>query len=435
MDLENTEEKDKKVEYNTVDESLVQELEEKFDLLFPSEKKTKEAEMFENQDNIYHLLGYDKCGIQIGEHLYVPNIKRGSKNVFLAGQYGSGKSTSFTIPNILNDLGSYIVLDQDGEIYNKTKETLKERGYKVVKLSDGVSFLSLLKTEDDVDYMCRDLLNAYPKFEIHPNYDRELALFKAVVYFSIAVYDKVEEQFNNMITMLTYNQEMITNMFKLLPESHPASQQFALVKNLPVNTFEIVKGNVTAGLGKFIGEEVVKVLDNNVINYEEFYGDTRIAFFIDYDLNENNTYYARTILDFFVHVLTRKVETNKTHNTYFILDGLDRIPVLNSLAEAMVVAKNRRNFFSVLVTSIEVFQLTYKREDNFIFDSCDTKIYYQSKLDDNNRFFSDLFDGMYLSDFKNIKLDENEMIIFENGLKPIRWKKTYYFNNPEWFGI
>jgi type IV secretory pathway TraG/TraD family ATPase VirD4 len=42
---------------------------------------------------------------------------------------------------------------------------------------------------------------------------------------------------------------------------------------------------------------------------------------------------------------------------------------------------------------------------------------------------------MYLSDFKNIKLDENEMIIFENGLKPIRWKKTYYFNNPEWFGI
>ena len=138
-------------------EQLQNELTDKFDELFPRAGEKKD--LFENKDNIYHILGYDKCGIQIGEHLYVPNIKRGSKNVLLAGQYGSGKTTSFVIPNLLNDLGSYIVLDQDGDIYNKTKNTLHERGYKVVKLSDGVSFLSLIKTEDDVDFICKDLLN------------------------------------------------------------------------------------------------------------------------------------------------------------------------------------------------------------------------------------------------------------------------------------
>lgn len=414
-------------------EELQNDLTDKFDELFPRAGEKKD--LFENKDNIYHILGYDKCGIQIGEHLYVPNIKRGSKNVLLAGQYGSGKSTSFVIPNLLNDLGSYIVLDQDGDIYNKTKNTLRERGYRVVKLSDGVSFLSLIKTEDDVDFICRDLLNIVPNYDSFYNPDQELVLFKSVVYFSISVYDKIEDQLNNMITMLTYPQESLIEAFKLLPETHPAYQQFALIKNLPNGTFENIKGNVSAKLGKIIDEEVISIIDNNVIDYEEFYGETRIVFFIDYALNENNKFYARCVLDFFIHALTRKTERDKTNNTYFILNGVDRLPILRALPEAMLVAKNRNNFFSILVTSIELLRLTYKRDDNYIFDSCDTKIYYQSNLYDNQKYFSDLFNDMFVNDFKKIWLDENEMIVFENGLKPIRCRKTYYFNNPSWFGI
>ena len=434
MDIGNTEEKEVKDDYDVLTE-LEKDLGEKFDALFPKKERDNGSGMFEEKDNIYHLLGYDKCGIQIGEHLYVPNIKRGSKNIFLAGQYGSGKTTSFTIPNVLNELGSYIVLDQDGEVYNKTKQTLINDGYKVVKLSDGVSFLSLLKTDDDVDFICSSLINYFSNHDTFYNPDKELTLFKAIVYFSISVYDTVEEQLNNMITMFTYTQEKLIEVFKLLPESHPAYQQFALIKDIPLNSFENIKATVSTKLAKLIGKEVISVIDNNVIDYEEFYNDTRIAFFIDYDLNVNNEFYAKTILDFFIHVLTRKHEKEKVHNTYFILDGIDRIPMLYSLSDGMLVAKNRRNFFSILVTSIEALSSKYNRKDDYIYDTCDTKIYYKSNLADNNRYFGDLFDGMYVSDFNKIKISEDEMIVFENGLKPFIWKKTFYFNNPNWFEI
>ena len=80
--------------------------------------------------DIYEILSEDK-GILLGKGIYLPEDKRGNTNSLVVGGSGSGKSSSFIIPNILNMLGSYVVTDPLGELYERTHEYLEKNGYEV----------------------------------------------------------------------------------------------------------------------------------------------------------------------------------------------------------------------------------------------------------------------------------------------------------------
>jgi len=53
------------------------------------------------------------------------------KNLGLVAPTGSGKTTKFVIPNILNCSGSVVVTDPSGEIFDRTSGYMKKRGYKI----------------------------------------------------------------------------------------------------------------------------------------------------------------------------------------------------------------------------------------------------------------------------------------------------------------
>lgn len=68
------------------------------------------------------------------------NLRMGTDNVFyhnraliqaIIGDPGSGKSRGFILPNIMQMLGSYIILDPSGELLANTGGMLKEHGYKI----------------------------------------------------------------------------------------------------------------------------------------------------------------------------------------------------------------------------------------------------------------------------------------------------------------
>ena len=74
-------------------------------------------------------------GLLLAQNNYLPLNKIGNINVLIVGGSGSGKSSSYTIPNAHQLLGSYIFTDPKGEIYDTTAGYLKEHGYEIKLLN------------------------------------------------------------------------------------------------------------------------------------------------------------------------------------------------------------------------------------------------------------------------------------------------------------
>lgn len=82
-----------------------------------------------NKTEQNQFLSPKNMGLLLGKNRL--SLKESYKNLGLIAPTGSGKTTKFVIPNILNCSGSIVVTDPSGEIFEKTSGHMKERGYKI----------------------------------------------------------------------------------------------------------------------------------------------------------------------------------------------------------------------------------------------------------------------------------------------------------------
>ena len=78
---------------------------------------------------------------------------------------GSGKSSSYSIPNATQLLGSYVFTDPKGELYDATAGFMKKNGYEIKVLnlvrpqySDGYNPLMHVNSELDVDVIANKIV-------------------------------------------------------------------------------------------------------------------------------------------------------------------------------------------------------------------------------------------------------------------------------------
>ena len=78
---------------------------------------------------------------------------------------GSGKSSSYSIPNAYQCLGSYIFTDPKGELYDRTAGYLRKKGYKTEKVN--LIIRSTGATRRFSKDHCFILVNPKKKFEFY----------------------------------------------------------------------------------------------------------------------------------------------------------------------------------------------------------------------------------------------------------------------------
>ena len=116
---------------------------------------------------------------------------------------GSGKSTSYSIPNAYQMLGSYVFTDPKGELYDSTAGYLKDHGYKIKvlnlvnpKCSDGYNPIQHVRSEIDVDVIANTIVKGQKSDGggSDPFWDDSAEmLLKALIYYLIATRPEEEQ--------------------------------------------------------------------------------------------------------------------------------------------------------------------------------------------------------------------------------------------------
>lgn len=378
----------------------------------------------ERDDKIYGLLGYDKCGLQLGENLYLPDVKRGSKNLFYVGGIGSGKTASIIMPNILHMLGNYVVMDPYEEIYSKTKDYLQQNGYKVYRISDGYNFLEQIDTDDDfTDLM--DII-AGEDNAADPYWDNSAKiLLKAVTYYILALKEGKEKNMHEAISMLSYEPSYMDSLMNVMPEDHPSKKYYTMLKNVPEKTYGSIVATLMSKLSFLQIPEISKITSENTINLNTLKEEKSVLF-----INiKDNAEYNKFVNIALNQIINKLSTTEKNYKTYFLLDEMYTLKRLKNLVPRMRNSVSVNTAFLICVNSLMELESIYGKDTEIILDTCDTQVYTQSNSLKTKDYFQKLlkFDEEFLDE-----LDKDEIFIYEKGLKPIKSKKAYYYNNPEW---
>ena len=425
----------------------------------------------------YKVLSKHK-GILLAQDHYLPVDKRGNVNVLVVGGSGSGKSASYSIPNAYQMLGSYVFTDPKGELYDKTAGYLKQNGYdiKVLNLvnpanSDGYNPLMHIASELDVDVIANTIVkgqkvegsNSDPYWD-----DMAEMLLKALIYYLIATRPEEEQNLascSELVRAANANggSNLLTELMNQLPYDHPARMNYKSIEIAPEKTYGSILSSLQSKLGKFDSKEIAEVTSTDTINFEDI-GSKKTAVYVI--SSDTHTAYDFLLTIFFSQMIQQLYNFADENGgrlkvpTFFICDEFANIGKIPDFDKKISTSRSRGISFSVILQNLDQLEAVYEKSYETIMGNCDTHVFLGSNSFKTVEYFSKALgektivrdsrsinrDKQYkrqgVSDSDQVmaralmtpeelrRMDNDECIIYEKGIKPVKAKKYYYFESP-----
>ena len=426
----------------------------------------------------YKVLSKHK-GILLAQDHYLPLDKRGNINVLVVGGSGSGKSTSYSIPNAYQMLGSYVFTDPKGELYDTTAGFLKQNGYdiKVLNLvnpanSDGYNPLMHISSEIDVDVIANTIVKGQ-KSEAGSNSDPywdDMAemLLKALIYYLIATRPEEEQNLascSELVRAANSNggNNLLTELINQLPYDHPARMYYKSIEIAPEKTYGSILSSLQSKLGKFDSKEIAEVTSTDTINFEDI-GSKKTAVYVI--SSDTHTAYDFLLTIFFSQMIQQLYNFADANGgklkmpTFFICDEFANIGKIPDFDKKISTSRSRGISFSVILQNLDQLEAVYEKSYETIMGNCDTHVFLGSNSYKTVEYFSKaLGEKTIVRDSRSInrdkqyhrqgyndsdqvmaralmtpdelrRLDNDACIIYEKGIKPIKANKFYYFESP-----
>ena len=388
---------------------------------------------------------------------------------------GSGKSASYVIPNALQLLGSYVFTDPKGELYDKTAGYLKSKGYdiKILNLvnpenSDGYNPLFHIESEIDVDVIANTIVKGQ-KVEggkTDPYWD-DMAemLLKALIYYLLATRPEEEQNLASCAELVRAANNngggnLLTELMNQLPYDHPARMFYKSIEIAPEKTYGSILSTLQSKLGKFDSKEIAELTSTNTINFEEI-GNKKTAVYVI--SSDTHSAYDFLLTLFFSQMIQRLYDFADKNGgevpqpVYFILDEFANIGRIPDFDKKISTSRSRRISFSVILQNLDQLEAVYEKSNETIIGNCDTCIFLGSNSQKTVEYFSKELgektierDSWSVNKDKHMwrqgynksdqimaralmtpdelrRLDNDMCIILENGVKPIKANKYYYF--------
>ena len=388
---------------------------------------------------------------------------------------GAGKSASYVIPNACQLLGSYVFTDPKGELYDKTAGYLKEKGYKIKVLnlvrpqkSDGYNPLLHIKNEIDVDVVANTIVKGQGESvkSSDPYWD-DMAemLLKALIYYLKAVRPVEEQNLSSCAELVRAannngGDNLLTNLMNQLPFDHPARMNYKSIEIAPEKTYGSILSSLQSKLGKFDSREIAELTSTNTIDFEEIGKEKTAVYVISSD---THAAYDFLLTIFFSQMIQQLYDYADECGgalptpTYFILDEFANIGKIPDFDKKISTSRSRKISFSVILQNLDQLEAVYDKSYETIMGNCDTHLFLGSNSQKTVEYFSkalgektifresesvnkdreDWKQGKSVSD-QNMaralltadelrRMDVDECIIYEKGIKPIKAQKYYYY--------
>ncbi|MCI8964862.1 MAG: type IV secretory system conjugative DNA transfer family protein [Clostridia bacterium] len=387
---------------------------------------------------------------------------------------GAGKSASYVIPNACQLLGSYVFTDPKGELYDKTAGYLKENGYKIKVLnlvrpqnSDGYNPLLHIKNEIDVDVVANTIVKGQSTNSASDPFWEDMAemLLKALIYYLKAVRPPEEQSLascSELVRAANSNggDNLLTNLINQLPYDHPARMNYKSIEVAPEKTYGSILSSLQSKLGKFDSKEIEALTSTNTIDFKKI-GEEKTAVYVI--SSDTHAAYDFLLTIFFSQMIQQLYDFADEKGgalpvpTYFILDEFANIGKIPDFDKKISTSRSRKISFSVILQNLDQLEAVYKESNETIMGNCDTHLFLGSNSQKTVEYFSkalgektifresesvnkdkdDWKQGKSVSE-QNMaralltpdelrRLDVDDCIIYEKGLKPIKARKYYYY--------
>lgn len=414
-------------------------------------------------------------GLILAEKNYLPLDKLGNTNVLIVGGSGSGKSSAYTIPNAHQCLGSYIFTDPKGEIYDRTAGYLKSQGYEIrlfnlvnPESSDSYNPIQHVQSDIDVDIIASTIVRGQ-KGEggnSDPYWDNmsEL-LLKALIYYLIAARPPEEQNLASCAELVRAantngNSNILSELMSKLPYDHPARMNYKSVEIASDKTYSSILSSLQSKLGKFDSKEIADVTSTNTINFEDI-ATKKVALYVV--SSDTHAAYDFLLTIFFSQMIQQLYDFADKHGgklampTFFILDEFANIGQIPDFDKKISTSRSRGISFSVILQNLDQLKSIYEKSYETIIGNCDTHVFLGSNSYTTVEYFSkELGEKTISHSSKSVnrgndnsrkgysessqimaralmtpdelrRMPNEECIIYEKGLKPIKAEKFFYF--------
>lgn len=272
------------------------------------------------------LHGYQ--GIVLGmlerKAVCVPEKTRLNSNLAVYGASGSMKTRSFCMNRILQGVSrgeSLVICDPKSELYEKSSEYLRDKGYTVrvfnlVSPENSDSWNCLCEVEGQelmaqlfVDVIIKNTTGGGKGDHFWDS--AEMNLLKALVLYVDKGYPPENRNMGQVYQLITLNSETALNsLFEVLPINHPAKAPYSLFKQAS----DSVRSGVIIGLGSrlqvFQSELIKKITAKDEIDLE-LPGQKPCAYFlVTSDQDSSFDFLASLFLSFVFIKLVRYADRN-----------------------------------------------------------------------------------------------------------------------------
>lgn len=385
--------------------------------------------------NIYDVLSKDN-GILLGKDIYLPIDKRGNINSLLVGGSGSGKHAGFVLPNILNMLGSYVIIDKYGEIYQITNKYLEENGYEIKTINIENSKhnynydpISHINNDYDVDNLVEILIG--------DNSDEfwnesAKALIKTVIYY---VLEKAEKK--DLLTvyyLLATPKEILFEKFNEFDEGSKGYKYSILLKTFPEKTYASVVSTAITKISFIID----RINDDRSFQKEIDFSDMKkkkMALFIGANEIVKSEIKIDSIMisQIFSQLSAKVFDDNFNEKVYFLLNDIEIFSKIEYLKSAILMSRSNNLSIHLITNNINFLKKLYGDEFYSIINTIDTQMLLGTNLKSDYEYFEELFGEEIIR--TNDEFNRDKVLIFEKGLNKIVADKDYYFQNEKWNNI